>query len=146
MAQRIKPDVLKALEDWKAGKPVQSLELGHVHRMKDNGSHSPTIDMSVRLVNDQERIHDYLFTLLRFWEMHGELPTSHEEFMARCDETEKLYRNLHTDWEKELTAEEMDAAESLAWKALQVGWTRAIAGHDASQYIEITRPRVESAT
>ena len=50
-------------------------------------------------------------------------------------------------YEIDLSAEELDGAESLAWKVLLFGWTRAIDGHKDAQYIEVTRPKVqESAT
>jgi hypothetical protein len=150
MTQRIKPDVLQALQDWKAGKPVKSLELGHVHRMQDRGQHSPVIDFSVRLSNDQERAHGYCFHLVELFSING-VPASHEVFMSACDEYEQTF-----DWgelpisEKDVFNSERDAAESLAWKALHIGWARAIAGHDASLYIEIKNPaaaaRSESAT
>jgi len=66
MPAKIKADVLQALDDWKAGKPVKSIELGHTHRMKDNGGQSPTIDLSVRLSNDQERAHAYCFAIIEY--------------------------------------------------------------------------------
>ena len=134
MPAKIKPDVLKALEDWKAGKPVQSLELGHIHRMKDNGAHSPTIDMSVRLVNDQERAHAYCFAILEHSIAFPQ--ASHDAFLAHVANFVPQF--------PELTEEERVAAESLAWKALHVGWQRAIAGHDPSMYIEVVRKTQES--
>jgi hypothetical protein len=154
MPQRIKPDVLQALQDWQAGKPVKSLELGHVHRMTDVPGFGPKIDLSVRLYNDQERAHAYLFHILSHFahitELTGLLPHSHENFLTMCDTIEAEFRKngnltMHPE-AAELTAEEMDGAESLAWKALHVGWARAIAGHDASRYIEITNRAVVAAT
>jgi len=53
---------------------------------------------------------------------------------------EQKFRETDND----LTAEELDAAESLAWKALHVGWRRAIDGHRDSMYIEVSRPQVQS--
>jgi hypothetical protein len=156
MPTRIKPDVLKALEDWKAGKPVKSLELGQVHRMQERGQFSPVIDFSVRLSNDQERAHAYFFWLIEWFKDHGPVPVGEEafeRFISICDMLEGQFdqtpqfasedeRNVRAG----LTAEERDAAESLAWKAIQVGWVRAITGHDASQYIEVSRPQVETST
>jgi hypothetical protein len=146
MAAKIKADVVKALADWKAGKPVKSIELGHVHRMQDNGGRSPTIDFSVRLSNDQERAHAYCFHLLELFSING-VPATHEAFMEACNEYEATY-----DWGEVPVPDyaafdsERDAAESLAWKALHVGWARAIAGHDPSRYIEVTNPKVVQAT
>jgi len=156
MPAKIKADVLQALDDWKAGKPVKSIELGHTHRMKDNGGASPTIDLSVRLSNDQERAHAYCFAILGFvvqnaGHMVSSTEMSHEGFMANCDMIElefrrELHRRSGFHGDENLTAEERDAAESLAWKALHVGWNRAIAGHDASRYVEVTNPAVVAAT
>lgn len=144
MAQRIKSDTLQALAAWKAGKPVRSLHLGHVHRMQDRGQHSPVIDFSVRLSNDQERAHAYCFHLIDLFKING-IPVSHELFLEACDEYEKPFREA----DDSLTAEELDAAESLAWKALLVGWRHAIDGHSEARYIEVSRPQVpvtETAT
>jgi hypothetical protein len=144
MTQRIKPDVLQALQDWKAGKPVKSLELGHVHRMQDRGQHSPVIDFSVRLSNDQERAHAYCFHLMDIFLING-VPDSHEAFISACNDYELTF-----DWgelpasQKGTFDSERDAAESLAWKALHVGWARAIAGHAPEMYIDVVRETRES--
>lgn len=148
MAQRIKPDVLQALQDWKAGKPVKSLELGHVQRMTHSreAHAAPTIDFSVRLHNDQERAHGYCFHLIELFSING-VPDSHDAFMAACDDYEQIF-----DWgelpvsQKDVFDSERNAAESLAWKALHIGWARAIAGHDPSDYTEVTNPAAVSAT
>jgi len=158
MAQRIKADVLKALDDWKAGKPVKSLELGHVHRMQERGQFSPVIDFSKRLSNDQERAHAYCFkvieeissgkaTICQHNASDGSIekyraPENHDEFLDLCHTIEEAFR-LEDD---SLTPEEAIAVESLAWKALHVGWARAIAGHDPSRYIEVTNPKVVQTT
>ena len=135
MAQRIKADVLKALDDWKAGKPVKSVELGHVHRMQERGQFSPVIDFSKRLLNDQERAHAYCFAILEHFDLGA---PDHAEYQEFC-------RELAIQW-NDLTPEEASGAESLAWKAMHVGWTRAIAGHDPSRYIEVTNPKVVQPT
>jgi hypothetical protein len=151
MATKIKPDVLQALRDWKAGKPVKSLELGHVHRMKDVPGFSPTIDASKHLHQDQERAHAYVFHIIdaianrkAYIGDHSKDPVEFrepqtwEEFSDLCD-------GLEVEFE-DLTAEERDGAESLAWKALRFGWARAIEGHKDSLYIEVTNPSVAQAT
>lgn len=143
MAQKIKPDVLKALDDWKAGKPVKSIELGHVHRMATNSEGTPRVDLSVRFQNDQERAHAYCFAILGKMSESAplgifKLPFEHDHFLLWCEE----WRSEFTD----LTPEERNAAEGLAWKALHVGWARAIAGHDPSMYIEVSNPAVVAAT
>jgi len=140
----LRKDVLKVLKDWKAGKPVRSLELGHVHRMKENPGSSPLIDINQHFHQDQDRAHAYLFHILEaFAHEDVRLPTTYEQFAGTCDILEAGFR----DATEGLTAEELDGAESLAWKVLLFGWTRAIDGHKDAQYIEVTRPKVqESAT
>jgi hypothetical protein len=138
---KLRADVVKVLEDWKAGKPVRSLELGHVHRMKENPGSSPLIDITEHHHQDQERAHAYLFHLFELFQLNG-VPATHEAFMSACDDYELAFHDAH-----DLTAEERDGAESLAWKALLFGWLRATEGHKDANYINVTRPQVqESAT
>jgi hypothetical protein len=139
MATRIKPDVLQALQDWKAGKPVKSLELGHVHRMKDVPGFSPTIDASEHIHRDQERAHAYVFHLIELFSLNG-VPVDHDAFLGACKDFQLSFS------EEGLTAEELDAAEGLAWKALRFGWARAIEGHKDSLYIEVQNPQVQTST
>src|SRR6266851_2970318 len=134
MTARIKPDVLQALQDWKAGKPVDTLEIGHVHRMKEVPGFSPTIDTSQHLHQDQDRAHAYVFHLIELFQLNG-VPAEHEDFLKACDDYELTF-----DWGVEIQVvagggwrkdveelnSERDAAESLAWKALRFGWARAI--------------------
>jgi hypothetical protein len=136
MVARIKADTLQALDDWKAGKAVRSLELGHVHRMQENPGFGPRIDMSQRIDRDQERAHAYCFQIVGWFASQGApFPASHEHF-------EKICKALIKD--KGLTAEEMEAAESLAWKALLLGWRKAIDGHASGEYIEVSRSAVSA--
>jgi hypothetical protein len=144
MASKLKPDVLQALQDWKAGKPVHSVELGHVHRMKETpGGASPQVDFSVRLHNDQERAHAYCFDILERISGMTQPPPDHDTFLnGWC---------IAAAWRKHrmdggLTLEEALGAESLAWKALMIGWNRAIASHDPSRYIDVTNTEVVCAT
>ena len=149
MPAKIKADVLQALDDWKAGKPVKSIELGHTHRMKENGGQSPTIDLSVRLSNDQERAYGYLFHIIDFYTGNIPVPDDHGDYLTACDSLEKGFRETGGQLAGEgyaLTAEEADAAESLAWKALHVGWRRAIDGHREAMYIEVTKPAAVQST
>lgn len=133
MPQRIKSDVLQALDDWNNGKPVRSIELGHVHRMKEHPGGAPAIDFSKRLFNDQDRAHAYCFYLIGKGVAES-LTESHDLFLTAT----LVYRTNFAD----LTEEEATAAESLAWKALIVGWKRAIDGHTDARYIEVKRPEV----
>ena len=145
MATKLKPDVLAALKDWKAGKPVKSVELGHVHRMKEQPPFSPTIDASKHLHQNQERAHAYAFHLIELFQLNG-IPENHEAFLEACDDYEKTF-----DWGEEVPAgehhgldHERNAAESLAWKVLLFGWARAIDGHKETAYIQVTNPAVEA--
>ena len=150
MAAKLKPDVLQALQDWKAGKPVHSVELGHVHRMKETpGGASPQVDLSVRLSNDQERIHAFCFLLIE-WAATDKV---NSPFLVTRDAPHQVFLGMSAEfaknWEEDkrgLTTEEREAAESLAWKALMIGWNRAIASHDPSRYIDVTNTEVVCAT
>jgi hypothetical protein len=140
MSQKIKADVLQALADWNNGKPVLSIDLGHVHKMKEHPGGMPAIDFSKRLRNDQERAHAYCFYILTWYTAaENELPESHEDYLATCNVLEKEFRETH---DADLTAEELDGAEGLAWKAMLIGWRRAIDGHTMTRYSEVTKPGV----
>ena len=130
----LRKDVLKALEDWKAGKSVRGPELGHVHRMQENPGSSPLINMNEHVHCDQDRAYAYCFHIIEHFK--DQRPATFEEFSVVCD---VLERDFKADTEG-LTAEELDGAESLAWKALLFGWARAIDGHKDAHYIEVTKP------
>jgi len=134
MAITIKADTLQALADWKAGKPVRSLELGHVHRMRDLPDAAPMIDTSKRFHNDQERAHAFVFAVIEHCQKFLFVQDPHELFLKQCSIVKEEF--------PELTPEERTGAESLAWKALLVGWRKAIAGHAESEYIEVQRSGV----
>ena len=146
MSWKIKADVLQALDDWKAGKPVKSLELGHVQRMKEHREQhaAKTIDFSVRLSNDNERAHAYCFQIIERISGMIQPPADHATFLSWC--VDVAWRSQFQKEFGELTPEEIDGAESLAWKVLHVGWARAIAGHDPSRYVEVTNPAAVAAT
>jgi hypothetical protein len=155
MAAKIKSDVLQALADWNAGKPVRSLELGHSHRMKETTEPTaqPQVDFSKFIHRDQERTYAFCFTIIdaianskAYVADHSKdaqnpehrPPETWEEFSDICDTLELEFG--------ELTPEERDGAESLAWKVLRVGWAKAIAGHQPHDYIEVTNPAAVNAT
>lgn len=148
MAAKIKADVLQALDAWKAGKPVRSIELGHVQRMTHSEEHlqsypntRPQIDLTKRVSVDQECAHAYLFKILEFYTRFP-LPETYESFINECRRFPALVIAGH----EEITAVERVAAESLAWKALLLGWRRAIDGFPDAHYIEVTNPAAVSAT
>lgn len=149
MAAKLKADVLQALDAWKAGKPVRSIELGHVQRMTHTEEHlqsypntRPQIDLTQRVPNDQDRIHAYVFAILSWWCVDSFVshaigkapvgPDTYEDFQGVCAETMK--QGSFSD----LSDNEKLAAESLAWKALLLGWKRAIDGFPEAHYIEVT--------
>jgi hypothetical protein len=136
MATKIKSDTLQALADWNAGKPVKSLELGHAHRMKASSepTAAPQIDMSKHIHRDQERAHAFCFALIEHFDAP---PDDYAEFLA-------VSREIAGQW-NDLIDEERVGAESLAWKALRVGWGKAIAGHEPHDYIEVTNPAVQAS-
>jgi hypothetical protein len=130
----IRADVLQAIDDWNAGRSLRTIDLGHSHRMKEIPGRSPVIDESKRYHRDQERAHEFCFAILENFSKDG-APESHDEFLAVCEEISTRVPDL--------TPEERIGAESLAWKALVVGWKRAIAGHGEEFYIEVSRPKVK---
>jgi hypothetical protein len=136
MAAKIKSDTLQALADWNAGKPVRSLELGHSHRMKESNEPTaqPQVDFENFIHRDQERAHGFCFALIEHFDAP---PDDHAEFLA-------VSREIAGQWNG-LVLEERVGAESLAWKALRVGWARAIAGHEPHDYIEVTNPAVQAS-
>lgn len=141
MSVKLKADVLQAIDHWNAGKPVRSIELGHIHRMQEHPGLSPRVDLSKRLHNDQERAHAYVFYLLQHFERIG-VPQSHEEFIAIVNRDINVPSHLQIGPPTfELTQEEKNGAESLAWKALLVGWRKAIDGHREVDYIEVAKPK-----
>jgi hypothetical protein len=153
MSGKIKADVLQALDDWKAGKPVKCLELGHTHRMTHSEEHMKsypntqnTIDFSKRVSNDQERAYAYCFALLGHL-VDGSIFA--ESFLrdAEVDHSGflEMAKELRKDNFPDVTPEEATAAEGLAWKAFHVGWARAIANHAPHRYIEVSKPAAVSA-
>lgn len=147
MSGKIKADVLQALDDWRSGKLLRVPELGHVHAMKHSEEEMQAhpnrrqeVDLSKRLATDQERAYAYVFHLIDLFSLNG-IPESHEAFSEACDSYEQTF-----EWgelpiaEKEVFNTERDAAESLAWKALIIGWKRAIASHGEERYIEVVNP------
>jgi hypothetical protein len=125
----IVPDTLHVLADWKAGKPVRTIELGHVHRMKDNPGMSPAIDMSVRIYRDQVRAHAYCFHVIESFVPLG-IP-DFDTFLNHCAACQQKFLTDSSG----LTAEEIEGANSLAWKAMAIGWRKAVDWYRDTDYI-----------
>jgi hypothetical protein len=138
MPAKIKSDTLAALADWQAGKPVRGLELGHVYRMKEHPGLSPLVDRSQRVDRDQERAYAYCFYLVDCFKLNG-VPAEHEDFLKACEDYDCAFPEVDN-----LTEEEELAAQSLVWKALLVGWRKAIDGHSEASYIEVKRETVSA--
>lgn len=137
----IRDDLRAALADWKGGKPVHLVELGHNQKIMTRPDGSERINIDAIHTNDQRVIYDYVFHLLEFFAEHGP-PESFDVFKTICDEGEQMFKN---NGDRELSDEERDGAESLVWKALQVGWRKAIAGHPPEQYFDAKNSAAEAA-
>ena len=126
----IRADVLQALDDWRAGKPVRSIELGHTQKQEEHPGASPRILQDQHHPQDQVRAHAYCFAIIDTCRdvTHG----AYEDFLKVCRVIAQEFDGL--------TDEERDGAESLAWKALLVGWKRATAGFAEHLQIDVQRP------
>ncbi len=126
MNDLIHDELASVLRDWQERNPVRTIVLGHRVRVKvlknERGQELGTVEEPH--VFRQKKVLDYVFRLIAVSLDH--LPMSFEMF--------SLLNDLAPEG---LSAEERQAAESLAWKAVTVGWKRAIAGHE--EYIELRR-------
>ena len=141
MALKIKSDVSSALADWRAGKPVRALELGHTQRMIERPGASSVVSDDF-FPQNQDRAYAYCFAIIEYctaYQGFASSVLSWEEFNVACGIVNRKFLQQNAD----LTPEERDGAESLAWKALRYGWARAIEGHTQGSYIEVTRPQAE---
>lgn len=132
--ETIHEDLAAVLEDWAQGKEIRSVELGHTQRMIPHPGEADRIDLSHVHRVRQALAHEWAFLILEHCAQNG-LPVSFEEYAALCDELEAN----HMDEVGKLSKEELDGAESLAWKALLHGWKNAIHGHEERKYITVKR-------
>lgn len=125
-------DLAAVLADWNAGKPIRSIYLGHTQRHAEHEEgRAPRINVdTLPFRNRQQVAHAWAFKLIEHFA--EALPESFEEFSTVCDE-------LELGAEVKLTREELDGAESLAWKALMLGWAIAIDGMPATRYVNVSR-------
>jgi hypothetical protein len=130
---QLRTDIVQALTDWKAGKAIRALELGHSNRMKEDAfTGAQVIDNSRFFNRDQSRAYAYFFKLMEYFsQAEVSLTPTHDQFSAVCDDLEKTQEGL--------TPEEIDGAKTLAWKVLLVGWRRAMDGFPESSYMEVKR-------
>jgi hypothetical protein len=126
MDDLIQDELKQVIGAWAHGQRIHAIPLGHpVRVVKDaNGQHEE------RNKFRQRRAYDYCFSLI----------AAGIESEKTTILTWQLFNMLvQTAAPKDLTAEERQAAESLAWKALIGGWSRAIAGFPEEHSIAITR-------
>jgi hypothetical protein len=126
MNDLIKHELAEVIQAWADGRRIHAIPLGHpVHVVTDkNGTREE------RHVFRQKRAYDYCFTLIA-----AGLEQS-PKFEAL---TWELFLLLTSSAPKDLSTEERQAAESLAWKALNRGWGRALSGFPESHEIMLAR-------
>lgn len=112
-------ELRQVLADWTHGQPVRSIALGHPVRVNEKTK------TEERHTFRQTKVHDYCFRLLNECVIFGE-PMPWELF-SQLDLAPS-----------DLSLEERQAAESLAWKAQLHGWNRALSGFEG-QHITLTR-------
>jgi hypothetical protein len=122
MNDLIQDELSGVLQDWRDGKPIRSIALGHSLRLNKDGQHE-------RHVFRQKAVHDLAFHLIEIG-----LDPRHK---ALLDD----FAAFRETWVRgpDLSQQEEEAAFSLAWVALHRGWTRAIANHAEHEYISIKR-------
>ena len=144
MLRAIHPDTAAALAAWDKGEPVRSIYLGHTQRsfVVEQGGHdagTERIDHNSLPVHcRQDLAHAWCFAIIKHFLDVG-LPHDHEEFQTIVDELANS-----EDSESELTVAERDGAESLAWKALVIGWEAAIEGMPSTRYVNVRRSSIEA--
>jgi hypothetical protein len=128
----IEDELRQVLADWNAGKPVRSIALGHTTRVDGVNAHGLPAEM--RNAFRQRKALAYVFQLIEAGLQLG-MPFTWDQFFALClDERDKGVK-------ADLTQQEIEAAESLAWKALLRGWNRALAGFPDAHYISIGKEK-----
>jgi hypothetical protein len=138
MQDLIEEDLRKVLAAWDAGEPVRSIVLGHSTVV--DGVDQSGMPREVRQVFRQRKAHAYAFQLIAAG-LRLRPPFLHSDFW-------QIVVDVGARATTDLTVQECDAAESLAWKALLRGWRIAITGFPAESYISISRdtaPQVKPA-
>jgi hypothetical protein len=129
MEERVKSELREVLADWQAGRPVRVIVLGHPVRVIPGKKNEPaTLD---RHVFRQSQVYDYVFVLLglTLTYLGSEplpAPMTHDDFKMFCHP-------------KGLSVEEAEAAESIAWKAVLLGWRGALRGFADDRYFTLHR-------
>jgi hypothetical protein len=126
MNDLVKDELSGVLKDWREGKPIRSIAIGHPVRRTRDGQHE-------RHVFRQKHAHEMAMKLIEIGLEQPELLESFPDFHRVADARAGMIGNSR------LSQEEVLAAESLAWVALHRGWTRAIAHHEEHDYITLKR-------
>jgi hypothetical protein len=135
MQDLIEDELRAVLASWNAGNEVASIPLGH-------STHVDGVDQSgnpreVHHVFRQRKALGYAFQLIASGLVAG-LPMLFDQFYLLC-----LEERENTGIKTVLSRYEIEAAESLAWKALLRGWKRAIAGFPESSYISVAKAKAK---
>jgi hypothetical protein len=126
MNDLIQDELEAVLDDWRNGRRIRTIALGHPVRLNRQGQEE-------RHKFRQLATYEYCFQLI---ELGLAAPLeSHAEFCAMA---------AGNTIASELTTEEREAAESLAWKALVRGWTRATSGFEEEREITIMRRKADA--
>jgi hypothetical protein len=126
----IEDELRAVLADWNAGKPIRTIVLGH--RVRVEGVNDYGLPREVGSPFRQRKALHYTLSLIESGLRLG-MPFTWDQFFELC--LEERSKGVKID----LTREEMEAADSLAWKALLRGWNRAITGFPDVQYVSISK-------
>jgi len=121
MFDLIQSELRQVINTWAEGGRINAIPLGHSVRV-EKGREVP---QSFR----QRAAYDYCF-----WLIGAALEDQKKEQI-----TWALFLMLADQAPKDLTLEERQAAESLAWKALNRGWQQALAGFPDEKHIALRR-------
>lgn len=135
------------ISEWKSGKSVCIPRLGHQHReiqWEPGNADAKRIDDSKMFNNRQDAALEWCFFLIEEFlnrdygaRLFGEKSDlAYSDFALFADEMEETRMSEIVG---KLSPEELTGAESLAWKALLVGWDRAVYGHPESHCVQVTR-------
>ena len=121
MDDLIKIELEEVLEDWNSGRRIPVIPLGHAVRVTSDHREVPHTFRQIKA-------YSYCFELIEAG-MH-DLPMAWELFCMLC-QSDLAPAGL--------SAEEKEAAESMAWKALHRGWRKATAGFPEEHEIRIAK-------
>jgi hypothetical protein len=132
MNDLIQSELHEVLDAWFTGRRIHAIALGHPTRIVPpvHGLHF-VAQHEERHVFRQRRTYDYCFSLIK-----AGLTLEGDKYEAL---TWDLFTGLTGAAPKDLSTEERQAAESLAWKALLRGWDRALRGFPEDHGIVLAR-------